>query len=378
MRRRFEEVAAEFDVTKVEPIACFEVQQRETGTPWIMLRHTGENGGRGVVSWSGLAASRFRGREPALQALDLCWRMAASTIGSANSWETTIFRFTTLDRLLSARDVRTRLGFDVKNRTVVSELVADELIKPLRRIVIDLAEKRINVSQLKNKTQQIAYVDGFEAASKPNLVKRTHLRPLGDVAASEFKKKSMPAKRATSHPPERKAAVPRGLKLNLTGKPASIFQELRTLKLDEAPNAIAVAASRLSRTVSGPLSRTAQDPVARTRCEVRARIRQEIEAEVGGNDCALDRGWSKQTRVRRCGTRIAIKHSPLNIDLLNDYVHTCLWCQKRADLMAAWDEAQPLFEGSGRETCIARGATTAHALYAAQISRRQGKACQFY
>ncbi len=64
LRKRLEELAEDFDVRAVEPIACYEVAEREVGTPWIMLRHTGENNGRGIVNWSGLAASRFRGGSP--------------------------------------------------------------------------------------------------------------------------------------------------------------------------------------------------------------------------------------------------------------------------------------------------------------------------
>jgi len=70
LQKRFEKLAPTFDRAQVEPIACFEVLDRETGASWILLRHTGENEGRGVVSWSGIAASRFRGSDPALQALD--------------------------------------------------------------------------------------------------------------------------------------------------------------------------------------------------------------------------------------------------------------------------------------------------------------------
>jgi len=70
LQKRFEELAKSFDRSAVEPIACFEVPTREEGTSWLFLRHTGENEGKGVVAWSGLAASRFRGTDPALQALE--------------------------------------------------------------------------------------------------------------------------------------------------------------------------------------------------------------------------------------------------------------------------------------------------------------------
>ena len=70
LQKRFEILSKRFARQEIEPIACFEVADREEGNRWILLRHTGENEGRGVVGWSGLAASRFRGGDPALQALE--------------------------------------------------------------------------------------------------------------------------------------------------------------------------------------------------------------------------------------------------------------------------------------------------------------------
>lgn len=70
LQKRFEALSNRFVRKEIEPIACFEVADREEGNRWILLRHTGENEGRGVVGWSGLAASRFRGGDPALQALE--------------------------------------------------------------------------------------------------------------------------------------------------------------------------------------------------------------------------------------------------------------------------------------------------------------------
>ncbi len=50
LRKRFEDLARNFDRSTVEPLACFEVSSREDGVPWLFLRHTGENEGRGVVA----------------------------------------------------------------------------------------------------------------------------------------------------------------------------------------------------------------------------------------------------------------------------------------------------------------------------------------
>jgi hypothetical protein len=69
--RAITKLAETFDPSSVEPLDCFEVEDRASASSWIHLRHTGQNGGKGVVDWSGLQASRFRGDDPALQALSL-------------------------------------------------------------------------------------------------------------------------------------------------------------------------------------------------------------------------------------------------------------------------------------------------------------------
>jgi len=145
LRRRLEIAAQGFDPKSVEPIPCFEVADRASGSTWIEQRHSGEDEGRGIVNWSGLASSRFRGRDPALQALDFVRQHAKLTDDQRKLLDGR-FPITTLDRLLSTPDVRSKIGFEIKEDKLLTALPADEAIKPLRRIVLDLAEKKINVT----------------------------------------------------------------------------------------------------------------------------------------------------------------------------------------------------------------------------------------
>ncbi len=69
-KKRLQKAAIGFDVKKIEPVDCFEVADRAEGVEWIRQRHSGEDEGRGIVGWSAIAVSRFRGRDAALQALD--------------------------------------------------------------------------------------------------------------------------------------------------------------------------------------------------------------------------------------------------------------------------------------------------------------------
>jgi hypothetical protein len=99
VKRKLIELSEQFNVDNVEPIDCFEVAERQDATTWLNQRHTGENKGRGIVSWGGVATARFRGRDPALQALDLVLTYGDLTDEEKATVEDQ-FPITTLDRLL--------------------------------------------------------------------------------------------------------------------------------------------------------------------------------------------------------------------------------------------------------------------------------------
>ena len=61
VKRRLEELSEQFDLDAIGKIDCFEVADRAEGATWLNQRHTGENKGRGIVNWGGVATARFRG-----------------------------------------------------------------------------------------------------------------------------------------------------------------------------------------------------------------------------------------------------------------------------------------------------------------------------
>lgn len=348
LRQRFEKLAKDFQKVQVEPIAGFEVPNRKTGTPWILLRHTGENEGRGVVSWSGLAASRFRGSEPALQALDFVKNKGNLTVAEKGLIESTRYPITTLDRLLSSRDVRQKIGLDVKASKLVSELPPVEIMKPLRRMVLDLATKRITVSDLKDTASQVKYVDSFDAASKPNFAKKVPQRDIEAISTSEFRLRIRPlgAKKSQPDPFARKTVVPRGTNLSIQDrKLLSIFKELKTLRVEDARNAIAVllrvflelsidnymARHRLPTKFNDPKS---GKQLAKRLSRKLADVLDHVTRQPG-----VDR--KNFLAVTRSLNDL---RSPLHIDLLHAYIHNRFVIPKPHDLISAWDDAEPLLQ----------------------------------
>ena len=346
LQKRFEELARRFDRKDVEPVACFEVPSRDEGNQWIYLRHTGENEGRGVVGWSGIAASRFRGGDAALQALDFV-RNYGNLSDDQKRFIGNTFPITTLDRLLSTREIRDMIGVEVLDRKLRTGLPADELMKPLRRMVLDLAGKKVNVSQLKNKAEQIAYVQGFDTANKPDLSKKGTARAIEDIHGTEFKTKrtQQPAKRHVIDPSERKTIVPSKLRLNIRdNKVAAIFKELRGLKIEDFPNAAAVllrvflelSVDCYLDTHSIPQRfKTPQNKMVDK--TLKQKVKEVVDHLVNKESCDK-RDFVGVTRA------LSVDHSPLYIGLLHAYLHNRFVTPKIRDLTGAWDDAQRFFE----------------------------------
>lgn len=356
LRKRFEAEAKRFDRTKVEPLDAFEVEDRDEAKTWLHLRHTGENGGRGVVGWSGLASARFRGRDPALQALEFVKLHGGLTPEEEGALDDG-FPITTLDRLLNALVVRKRIGIDVKDGKLISALDADELMKPLKKIVLDLATKRKNVSDLKNKKQQEEYVDAFEPKDRPDLTKVDVARTVETIGASDFKSKSKgkrgkKAKKKASHKTakdetQRKTVVPSKYRPAIEDvKTAYLFKELRDLKLEDFPNAIAVLmrvflehsvdhymAKHKMPTSFVPNPKNPGHKVEKSLHKKTVEVVDHLRAKSGADPDDF-------TAITRA---LSNKNSPFNVDLLNSYVHNRFTIPKENDLRSSWDEAQRLF-----------------------------------
>jgi len=347
LQKRLERIAKDFKRENIEPIACFEISNRDEAKKWVYLRHTVENEGRGVVKWSGLASARFRGTDPALQALEFVREHGSLHDHHMNMLDN--FPITTLDRLLSTREVRELIGVDIKNNKLRSALVGTELIKPLRRMVLDLAEKKVNVSDLKNRAAQVEYIKGFDNNGKPDFSKKGPIREVEDFKSGEFKVKSAPPpafKRRFYDPSDRKTLVPKPLKINITvAKVAEIYKELRSLWMDDSPNACAVLLrvflelSVDSYMRANNIDTRFKDPQNGKMFD--KKLNKKVNEVI---DDLINKKGHNRKDYKGVIRALNDSGSPLHIDLLHDYIHSLFQTPKIRDLRSAWDIAEPLFK----------------------------------
>lgn len=347
-RKRLQKAALAFDIKSVEPLDCFEVTDRTQGNDWVRQRHIGADSGRGIVDWSSIASARFRGRNPALQALDFVLEHANLTDDQAELIAGK-FPLTTLDRLISTPSVRQSIGFEIEKGKLLTELPAEEALKPLKRIVLDLAEKRVNVTKLKSKEQQNEYIGNLKSSDRPNLGKKSG-SPVAVEGMTEkdfAAKLGPPAKKpGTKKPSPRIHVVPKGCRFRMSvPKIAGIFEELRTLQLSKHVHAIAVLlrvflemsvdeyltkTAHISLTFKNPKSGHVGDK------KLKDKVSEAINHMVAGGADAKDflgvtKGLTDPTH-------------PFSIDTLHAYIHNRFFTPVDTHLTAAWDNAQPFFE----------------------------------
>ncbi|WP_370156164.1 hypothetical protein [Ferrovibrio sp.] len=341
IKRRFEELAEQFDLAVIEPIDCYEVADRSDGATWLNQRHTGENRGRGIVNWGGVATARFRGRDPALQALDF----VISHGGLSEDEKAQVedhFPISTLDRLLSTPSVRKKIGIEITESKLMTSLPPTEVIKPLRRIVLDLANEVINVTKIKSKDQQVAYV-GKLGKDLPDLGKQSsELKPVERMEDQDFRQ-PRPKPKPKPKPIVRKALIPRDCYLTVSNaKIAEIVKELRGLPLEDYPHSISVLfrvfleqSTDHYLDVSGIVS-TIKTPNGKKDKSLRAKVGDAIEHMVK----------SGTARKNLAGVLKGIddKTNPLFVDTLHNYVHNRFLSPTERDLKVAWDNAQIYFE----------------------------------
>jgi hypothetical protein len=345
LQKKLEKLAQNFDPRTVELLPCYEVATRAEGNSWIEQRHTGEDEGRGIVRWSGVASSRFRGRAPALQALDFV-RQHGNLSEDQKKVIEGRFPITTLDRLLSTPGVRSKIGFEIKDGKLLTSLPPAEALKPLRRIVLDLAEKTVNVTKLKLKPQQIDYISKLGLGDRPNLSKKMGTsRTVEGFSEQDFAGQSKPktkkAKTASKAP--RTTAIPKACHLNITNpKIEEIYKELRALQLSKHPHAIAVLLRVfLETSVDDYLTKAA---IALTFPTPNGPKDKSLKKKVDETIAHMIANGADKREFKGVTAALSNDNHPFSPELLHAYVHNRFFSPTERDLTTAWDNGQPLFE----------------------------------
>lgn len=243
--RRLSDLHRVFLDSPIRTVTCTVVAKREDADHWIALRHRGQQAGAGLVPWGAVESARFAARfgrtDPALKALEIVAQRGEldddtrSKLGDVP--------ITNLQRLLSDRYVRDKLGIDKEKGELLTSYPDAEVLKGLTRVVRDLANDTIIVSDIYRANQRKAYVDGFKKSELPDPnTKLSSQRAFGTdggvTVPIAAKRKGKPSKPSTL---TRRTLVPRSARLAIADRRISnIYGELKRLNIEKFSNAGAV------------------------------------------------------------------------------------------------------------------------------------------
>ncbi|WP_165878121.1 hypothetical protein [Micromonospora sp. MW-13] len=176
-RKRLLKYAESFSVAPITKIMCVVFDEEREARHWIELRHTGANGGVGLVEWDANEKDRYRARQGGLKArsaagqiLDFVDQVDTSD-GAGNKRS-----YSTLQRLIKTPKVRETLGIDVERDVVYSYYPLDEVAKGLTAIVNDLRSGRTKVTHVYYENERIDYIRKLPLESRPDPATRLAAR----------------------------------------------------------------------------------------------------------------------------------------------------------------------------------------------------------
>jgi hypothetical protein len=323
------------------------VLSRQDANYWIMLKHTGENEGVGVVSWDGGARQRFRGSSPALQALELV--DSHDYLDEQTKAKLPKIAITNIERILGTPDARKLLGVDVTNDRLILKSPENQAIGRLATVVADVASRRVRVSDLDTKEQRVAYAQQVVSRPLPQPLSPKGMGKRGSTLAVPG---SQPPHQAVRIAAQRWALIPRHLKLTIQQTRINkIYGELQKLNADQFVNSCAVLLR-----VFVELSVDDYAQRHRVSLKVSARHRKKGKSQAPLRDMTLReklkvvadsleaKGRCSRAELQGVRTLVSKRQHVLSVDTLNAYVHNKEYNPTPSDLRTTWDNIQVFIE----------------------------------
>jgi len=336
---RFKKLSAQYK-DSVKNMQCVVVDGREEANHWIELRHTGENEGAGLVRWATKETDRFRQRsgqkEPYLQVLDFLEQRGDVSREACQKG----FAVTSLRRLLSTPYVRTKLGIDKRSGEIVTRVEDDsEVAKGLKRVVEDIASRKIRTKDIYHKDDRIRYIDSLPPEDLPDTSNpMPEFRPLGSPSPPQGQKQPSRTTKSAPSSKSRSNLIPRGCVLHIgQSRINEIYRELKKLGIEQYSNAVSVLLR-----VFLELSVDAYIKQEQLGTDERPRFSKKLH-DVANDLKSRGKMDDQQLKpVRRAAQGDSFLAS--TISTMHQYVHNPYFSPAPTDLRTAWDNLQAFVE----------------------------------
>lgn len=323
----------------IEDVSCLVFKSREEADPWIQLKHDGELGGAGTVTWGSDEKSRYWARKGGTKQPPLEIQTQALNFlenhGDLTAVERSRVPATSFKRLLETPAFREKMGVELDDGRLVALADEDSVAKALLYTVKALISKKI-------RTKDIYLIDDrIKVANElPQDTVVTHARKSGKGAPLATGIPTPKAKKRNGKKVKlRDRLIPGDCALSVgEARLADIERELRKyLSLEDTPNAVSVVFR-----VFVELSCDAY--ISRTNLTVKKdTLDKKLEA-VMTDLIGKNKLTKKQAQPVR---RACAKDSFLcpSVTMMHQYVHNLNAVPSPTDLRAYWDSLQPFIVG---------------------------------
>jgi hypothetical protein len=344
--RKLNALSAQYAEDPIDDILCVLFKTEDEAAHWLVLRHTGQNDGSGLVPWDSEMQDRFMHRhagvrKPAGQVIDFVNKLGSLSNEAQTSKQKII---TSLDRLLGTPYFRDKVGIDLVRGQIVAYHSKEEVLKSLTRVVEDLKTGKVAVPDLYKREDRHAYADGLPRSVLPK--KSTRLREgilLDDITSDSKKPRTTKAKskRKNGKTKARTTVIPKDTTLNVTHpRINSIYIELTAMDAESYTNACSVL---LRVFVELSVDHVIEQNHLMTDQEHRnAKLAKKIKATL----THLESEKRMPIKLKRAMENVANGGSVLaaSVPTFHLYVHNQYVFPKPGELYAAWDELSPYVE----------------------------------
>jgi len=335
---RLRKLGTQYQRSPITQVYCIVAKDRDEADPWITIRHNGQNGGAGVVDWVPDQKARYGARSGRAVGFHTRILNFLQEGGHLSSSERKQVPTTTLERMLKSPAIRQVVGFDVEKGGHVRFLVDEkDAIRALMQIINDLISGETKVQNVYTKEQRTKYAQEFPAALK---AQQTKAIDSGNdpVVPTHQPSAVLGAKRSTVRIiPPRAKLIPSECFLRVKdGRVKSIEIELRSLLLEDYPNAVAVL-FRVFLELSVDYYR--KHTLKRDQYAVKAHLADKLLDVVGDLETkgALTKWEANPVRTAAQKNSFFVP----SVVMMHEVIHNLHQNPSPTDLRAQWDSLQP-------------------------------------
>lgn len=332
--RQMHKLSPMYQSAPLQSINCCLVANAKEADHWIDLRHTGKNGGAGLVEWGPHEKSRRISRTRGEIGVHTRLLNLLENTGSITKEERRAVPNAAFERLVKTKAVREKIGYSVDKRGKLDFKDEATGVGALVHIARDLASGATKTGGIYTRQQRIDYAARMPIGSTPPTVKGGQPQPKKPSV-------SVPQTPMLRFTKERDTLVPPDVRLRITEpRIRRMGRELQTLNVNEYPNGAAV----LFRVF---LELSADYYLVNTMHKAKnvlgkLRLSQKLLDTVTNleNANVLSRQEAAPIRAA-CARKSFLATSVLS---MNEYIHNYLMNPAPSDLRNTWDSFQPFIQ----------------------------------